>query len=194
MLCGALGLLAVSLTAWFSRSTLTAPHGIEVVSPDPSLFAALPPHAPIAILSTAVEDTMMPVERFGLTWAQRTNNLWPLVAVLRSQSPSLPHDARTAGKHLTPAQNAALAADLHRWMRQDLIRWHPVLVLVARCQDPTVHCQELEDRHDDLLAWFARDPAFRALWQSYRLTATRGDYDAYTLQPPRAINAVPSRP
>ena len=69
----------------------------------------------------------------------------------------------------------------HAWMVEDLNRWRPELVLVARCQAPEVHCQILGDRHDDLLAWFARDPAFREVFSHYRYGQTSGMYDAYTL-------------
>ena len=114
----------------------------------------------------------MPVFRYHLVWAQRTDNLWTLPAILR-------------GTRLTPAHRAALAAQQRRWMVEDLTRWHPRLILVARCQDPQVHCQTLEDRHDDLLAFFAEDPAFVQAFSPYTRTATRGAYDAYTLNPPR---------
>ena len=70
----------------------------------------------------------------------------------------------------------------HRMMVEDLERWHPVLILVERCQDPAVQCQVLEDRHDDLLAWFQRDPVFRKIFSHYRAAGSRGRYDAYLLR------------
>jgi len=50
---------------------------------------------------------------------------------------------------------------------------------VERCQDPAVHCQVLEDRHDDLLAWFLRDPAFRQVFRNYHYLRSSGTFDAY---------------
>ena len=69
-------------------------------------------------------------------------------------------------------------------MVEDLQRWHPTLILVQRCQDPAVRCQVLEDRHDDLLAWFLRDPAFAALFRQYHFLRSSGPYDAYKLTSP----------
>jgi hypothetical protein len=66
-------------------------------------------------------------------------------------------------------------------MVEDLTRWHPQLILVERCQDSTTPCQTLEDRHDNLLAWFQRDPAFTTLWTHYTYAGTRGHFDAYVL-------------
>jgi hypothetical protein len=66
-------------------------------------------------------------------------------------------------------------------MVEDLNRWHPTLILINRCQNPHVQCQVMEDRHDDLLAWFSRDPAFRAAFAPYRYTGSRDDFDAYIL-------------
>ena len=67
---------------------------------------------------------------------------------------------------------------------EDLHRWQPRLILIQRCQDPAVHCQVLEDRHDDLLAWFLRDPIFVKLWKNYTFSMSRGEFDAYTLTTP----------
>ena len=64
-------------------------------------------------------------------------------------------------------------------MVEDLNRWRPALILVLRCEDPTVQCQILEDRHDNLLAWFQRDAAFRAAFAQYHFLRTSGPYDAY---------------
>jgi len=84
---------------------------------------------------------------------------------------------------IPPKQLADLDRLQHAWMVEDLNRWHPQLLLIERCQDPNVHCQTLEDRHDNLLAWFQRDPAFRAVFAQYRYLRSSGPYDAYTLQP-----------
>ena len=118
---------------------------------------------------------MMPVERYHLTWAQRTNNLWLLPAILRSE-----RSEGQPARHAIPAsQLQALDALQHRWMVEDLTRWQPQLILIERCQDEAVRCQVLEDRHDNLLAWFQRDPTFAILWQHYTLAGTRGRFDAY---------------
>jgi hypothetical protein len=62
---------------------------------------------------------------------------------------------------------------------QDLAYWHPALILVNRCQDPAVRCQILEDRHDNLLAWFERDPAFQQEFARYHFLRSSGPFDAY---------------
>jgi hypothetical protein len=188
----ALGLVAVALTAHFTGYPVTRERAYAAVfadpaMPDPGFFNALPPGTPVAILTTSVEDSMMPVERYHLAWAQRTNNLWTLPAILRSESRPPP------AWGLAPSRLAQLDAMQHRWMVEDLTRWQPELVLIQRCQDPAVRCQELEDRHDDLLAWFQRDPDFAALWSRYVFRGARGDFYAYTLRPaPPSPTATPT--
>ena len=176
---GALCVLAVLLTAAFSGLPFTPDRAFAITSPDPAFFRELPAGAPIAILTTSVDEAMMPVARYRLTWAQRTNNLWLLPAILRSETATSTH----ASSRLTPLTLARLDGLQHRWMVEDLNRWRPALILVERCQDPHIACQVLEDRHDDLLAWFQRDPAFRAVWQEYRFAGTRDRFDAYVLRP-----------
>ena len=44
-----------------------------------------------------------------------------------------------------------------------------------------MRCQELEDRHDNLLTFFLADPSFRQVWRDYRPLRSAGDYDAYVL-------------
>jgi hypothetical protein len=176
-----LSLLAITLTAHFSGYTLahplTFPSGLST-TPDPSLFAGLPPGTPVAILTTVVDDSVPPIFTHDLLWAQRQNNLWTLPAILRNESP-VQHPPR----HLIPpARLAQLDQMQHAWMVEDLQRWRPQLILIARCQDPTIRCQIIEDRHDDLLAWFARDPAFRAEFAHYRYLRSAGPYDAYVLK------------
>ena len=175
--------LSLSLTAYFSgynlRQPLSFPSGLSD-TPDPKLLDGLAPGTPVAILSTVVDDTIPPVFTRHLLWAQRTNNLWVLPAILLNES----HAPGTAPRHfIASAQLADLDRAQHRWMVEDLNRWKPERILVARCQAPAVHCQILSDRHDDLLAWFARDPAFRAVFSRYRLWQSSGMYDAYTLVP-----------
>ncbi len=178
----ALGLLAVALTIIFGGLPLRRSAAYATPVPDPTLFESLPPHTPIAILTTSVEDTMMPTWRFDLTWAQRTNNLWTLPAVLRNLDPRHPPPPH---HRLAPARLDQLAAQQRQWMVEDLLRWHPTLLLIQRCQDPAVPCQELGPLHPDLLAFFLADPAFRLLFQAhYRPLRHTPDYDAYTLFTP----------
>jgi hypothetical protein len=172
----ALTVLSLALAAHFTGYPFTRDRALAIASPDPAFFTALPPGTPVAILTTTVEFTMMPVERYQLLWAQRTNNLWFLPAILGSElSPAHPH--------LTPGTTMRLDMLEHRWMVEDLNRWHPQLILVQRCQDPAVHCQHLAHRHENLLAWFARDPAFRAVFAMYLPAGSRGEFDAYALRP-----------
>lgn len=171
-----LGVLAVGLTTHFMGYPFTQDRAFAIEVPDPALFAGLPEGTPVAMLTTSVDAAMMPVERYRLTWAQRTNNLWTLPAILRGES-------GTAGGRLTPEKLVALEQMQHRWMVEDLQRWKPQMVLVQRCQNAAVRCQLLEDRNDDLLAWFKRDPAFVEIWKSYRLVKRSGQFDAYVLDP-----------
>jgi hypothetical protein len=177
----ALSVLALVLTAYFSGYTLTKPlsfpSGLSDI-PDPSFFSNLPPGTPVAILSTVVDDTTPPIATHHLLWAQRTNNLWALPAILRSEDP-LGHPPQ---RLVPPARLAQLDRMQHTWMVEDLNRWNPPLILVLRCEDPTVQCQILEDRHDNLLAWFQRDPAFRTIFSRYQFLRSSGPYDAYTLK------------
>jgi hypothetical protein len=172
-----LSVLALALTAHFTDYPFVPSHSFPIDVPDESFFWSLPPGTPVAILTTSVDATVMPVAKYHLVWAQRTNNLWILPAILRNESGPIP-------QHVIPAPRLAELDQMqHRFMVEDLDRWHPRLILVDRCQDPRVQCQVLEDRHDNLLAWFASDPAFRAAFAPYRYSKSVGDYDAYTLAP-----------
>ena len=172
-----LGILAISLTAWFTGLPFTRDRAFALTSPDPAFFTALAPGTPVAILTTSVDEAMMPIERFHLQWAQRMDNLWFLPAILHSDAPRSHLHRRLASDQL-----ATLETTQHRWMIEDLTRWHPVLVLVERCEDPTITCQELEGEHPNLLAWFGRDPAFAALWRQYRPIGARGRFHAFMLR------------
>ena len=170
----ALSFLALALTTHFMGYPFTKDRAFAIETPDPSFFIDLPPQTSIAMLTTSVDATMMPVERFHLLWAQRTNNLWLLPAILRGETSRLNHP-------LTPERLSALEALQHRWMVEDLSRWRPQVVLVERCQAVEVHCQLLEDRYDNLLAWFLRDPAFAGIWQHYHFVRSSGRFDEYAL-------------
>jgi hypothetical protein len=171
-----LTILALTLTTWFSDFHLT-PQGIEQPQPvpDPTFFADLAPGTPVATLTTSVDDTVSPAFRYHLTLAQRYPHLWMLPAILRNESGPIPRHP------IAPAKLAELDRLQHLYMVEDLTRWHPLLILVERCQDPNVYCQVLEDRHDNLLAWFLRDPAFAQIFAHYQLQRSSGPYEAYVL-------------
>ena len=171
-------LLALALTTHFTGYPFTADRAFAIESPDPTFFKDLPAGTPVATLTTSVDEAMMPIERYHLTWAQRTNNLWLLPAILRNETPGA---GKPPSRILLPDHLANLEALQHRFMVEDINRWHPQLVLVERCQKANIHCQVIEDRDDDLLAWFLRDPAFAAIWKNYTYQGSRGAFDAYTL-------------
>lgn len=180
----ALTLLSFALTIHFSDFHLT-PRGLEQAqsTPDPTFFADLPPNTPVATLTTSVDDTVPPAFRYQLILAQRYPHLWMLPAILRNESGPTPTHP------IAPAHLKELIHLQQQFMLEDLLRWHPALILVQRCQDPAVHCQVLEDRHDDLLAFFLRDPAFATLFRQYRFLRSSGPYDAYTLTSPEQSTA-----
>jgi hypothetical protein len=171
-----LTVLALGLTLHFSGYPFTDDRAYAIATPDPAFFAGLAPGTTVATLTTSVDDAIEPVFRYHLTWAQRTDNLWTLPAILRATNPS---PSVVPPPRLTPQRLAELTAQQRLWMVEDLARWRPRLVLVDRCQSPEVRCQELEDRHDNLLAFFLADPAFREIWQHYRPLPSIGPYDAY---------------
>jgi hypothetical protein len=166
----ALSLLALALTTHFAGYPFTADRSFPIDTPDSSFFVGLPPAAPVATLTTTVDYTIPPVFKFGLILAQRSPHLWMLPAILRGES---------GDPHVSRQQLVQLETLQHRAMREDFDRWKPRLVLVERCQDPAVHCQELEDRHDDLLAWFLRDPQFQQIFAHYHFLRSAGQFDAY---------------
>ena len=173
----ALTLGALGLTTYFSDFQLTS-RGLEQNQPipDPTFFADLAPGTAVATLTTSVDDTVPVAFRYHLTLAQRYPHLWMLPAILRNESGPTPAHA------IPPARLAELDGMQHRFMVEDLELWQPSMILVERCQDPEVHCQVLEDRHDDLLAWFLRDPAFTAIFSRYRLVRSSGPYLEYARQ------------
>ena len=166
----ALTLLALALTAHFTDYPFTPNRSFPIDTPDPSFFAGLPPGTPVATLTTTVDYTVPPVFKYHLILAQRYPHLWMLPAILRGES----GDPRITPPHLVQLEKIQHAA-----MDEDFLHWQPRLVLVERCQDPAVHCQVLEERHDNLLAWFQRDPAFREIFSSYHYVRSSGPFDAY---------------
>jgi len=170
----ALSLLALALTTHFMNYPFTEARSFPIETPDPAFFDHLAPGTPVATLTTTVDYTVMPADRFHLTIAQRYPHLWLLPAILRNEDPG-PNPPR----HLIPpARLAELDRLQHQFMTEDLAHWQPQLVLVERCNQPP-GCQLLEDRRDDILTWFLRDPTFAAEWKSYTFIGTRGRYDAY---------------
>jgi hypothetical protein len=172
----ALTLIALALTTHFMDDPFTAERSFPVDTPAPSLFAGIAPGTPVMTISVTVDDTIQPIYKYHLVLAGRGPALVLLPAILRAEDPADP-----ASRRLPPGRLAELDRLQHQFMVEDLNRWHPQLILVERCQDPAVHCQVLENRHDNLLAWFERDPAFAAIFAHYRLIRSAGAYDAYTL-------------
>ena len=173
--CG-LTVVALGLAAYFSDFQRTPQGWLQPQPiPDPAIFADLAPGTTVATLTTTVDDTVMPAARYHLVLALRYPHLWMLPAILRNQSGPTPRHV------LSPQRTQELAALQRRFMVEDFVRSNPAVVLVNRCQDPQVFCQVLEDRHDDLLAFFLADPAFRTIWQRYRLIRSSGPYDEYVL-------------
>jgi hypothetical protein len=172
----ALAILALALTTHFMNYPFTAERSFPIDRPDPGFFAGLPPGTAVMTLSPSVDDTIMPIFKYHLTLGQRYSSFVMLPALLRSEDPR--------GEHLRhvipPARLAELDRIQHAFMVEDLNRWRPRLILVERCQDPSVHCQVLEDRHDDLLAFFERDPAFAAIFAQYRFVRGSGAYEEYS--------------
>jgi hypothetical protein len=164
-------LLAVALTAHFMDYPFTPDRSFPIDTPDPSFFAGLPPGTPVATLTTTVDYTIPPVFKYHLILAQRYPHLWMLPAILRGESGDHP---------IPPAQLAHLELLQHDAMLEDFLRWQPRLVLVERCQHPAVHCQVLEDRHDNLLGWFLADPRFRTQFAHYRYLRSSGPFDAWS--------------
>jgi hypothetical protein len=165
-----LSVVAVALTAHFAGYPFTAERSFPIDTPDPSFFSGLASGTPVATLTTTVDYTVPPVFKYHLTLAQRYPHLWMLPAILRSES----------GEHrIAPVRLARLEQLQHQAMLEDFLRWQPRLVLVERCRDRAVRCQVLEDRHDDLLAWFLRDVRFREVFGHYRYERSAGAFDAY---------------
>lgn len=180
----ALVVLAGVLTIHFAGFGFTprgfdADHTFQITRPDPGFFTALAPGTPVAILTTSVDDAMMPIERYHLQWAQSMNNLWLLPAWLRTARPQTGDWPVPARHRLSAAQQGELLQTITSREAGDLARWKPVAVLVARCQDAAVHCQELEDRHDDLLGTLLLSSEFAEQWREYRLARSSGMYDEY---------------
>jgi len=80
-----LAVLALALTTHCMDYPFTAARSFPIDTPDPTFFSNLPPDTPVAILTTTVDHSIPPLFRYHLQWAQRTNNLWALPAILRNK-------------------------------------------------------------------------------------------------------------
>jgi hypothetical protein len=172
----ALAVLALGLTTHFMNYPFSEARSFAIDTPDPTFFENLAPGTAVATLTTTVDYTVMPAARYGLTIAQRYPHLWMLPAILRNEQPG---QGQPPTHIIPPARLAELDRMQHQFMVEDFQRWKPQLVLVERCQKANIHCQLLEDRDDDLLAWFLRDPAFAEQWKNYSFEGSRGPFDAY---------------
>jgi hypothetical protein len=172
----ALSIVALGLTTHFMNYPFTEDRSFAIDTPAPAFFEQLAPGTAVATITTTVDYTVMPAARYGLTIAQRYPHLWMLPAILRNEEPGQGHPPNHI---ISPERLAELDRLQHQFMVEDLQRWRPQLILVERCQKADIHCQLLEDRDDDLLAWFRRDPAFAAEWQNYTFDGSRGRFDAY---------------
>lgn len=170
-----LSLLALALTAHFSGYPFTAERSFPIDTPDPSFFSGLAPGAPVMTFSTTVDYILPPIYKYNLTLGQRFPLLIMLPGILRSEDPQ----GGRLKRHIAPERIAELDQFQHAAMTEDMNRWRPVLILVERCQDLAVECQVLEDRHDNVLAWFLRDADFRAAFSRYHFLRSSGRFDAY---------------
>ena len=170
-----LSVLALALTTHFAGYPFTAARSFPIETPDPSFFVGLAPGTAVTTISTTLDYVMPPIYKYNLTLGERYPLLVMLPAILRSEDPQ----GGRLKRHLPAARVAELDAFQHAAMREDFARWKPQLVLVERCQDPAVHCQVLEDRHDDLLGWFLRDAGFRAEFAGFRYWKSVGSFDGY---------------
>ena len=177
-------LLACGLTIHFAGFGFTpsgfdADHTFQITQPDPRFFAKLAPGTSVAILTTSVDDAMMPIERYHLEWAQHMNNLWLLPALLRASDPQ-PGDWPVPKRHqMTEEQSERLYLEITSGEALDLERWEPQLVLAARCHDPNYQCQELEGRHDSLVSFLLTSDQFADQWRHYHYVRSIGMYDEY---------------
>ncbi|MDE1154491.1 MAG: hypothetical protein PW735_02045 [Acidobacteriaceae bacterium] len=178
----ALGLLAVALTTHFMGYPFTRERSFAIESPDPSFFRNLPEGSAVMTVTTTVDDVVMPAERWHLTIAQRYPHYWMLPALLRNEDGTAPPAHR-----LTSPQLQQLAATQRRYFLEDLEHFHPALLLINRCEAPEIHCQVLEDRHDNLLNWLEQDPAIRAALTQYEPLGNNGAYAGFRLRPPSAL-------
>jgi hypothetical protein len=170
-----LGVVALGMTAYAAGFPFTEARSFPIDVPDASFYEGLAPGAAVTTMSTTVDYIMPPIYKYGLILGQRYPLLVMLPAILRSEDP----EGGRLKRRLSAERVAELDAFQHEAMREDIARWRPQLILVERCQDPAVHCQVLEDRHDDLLGWFLRDAGIREEFAGYRYWKSVGQFDGY---------------
>lgn len=110
-----------------------------------------------------------------LTWASRYYGFWTLEAIFDAQE--------TKDAKLRQARLASLSDVVHLTRTaadEDLQRWKPSVVLVERCDDPSILCGKSEAlREIDVLRWFQEDPTFRNIWGNYAWCRRIGYYDVW---------------
>lgn len=117
----AVGALAVFLTLHFSRYPITPARSFPLDSPDPAVFRNLPPGISVAILTMEVEEAMMPIAKFHLTWASRMNNLWLLPAILRNQDQIIAPNDASARRPSNPWKPRSIALWTKIWTAGNLL-------------------------------------------------------------------------
>jgi len=126
-------------------------------------------------MSTNLQAVFAIVTDGGYVWSSRWPALWILPAILHNEA------GTTDPKRQLPADRVqSMARELHGEMVEDFRRWQPAVVMVERCNNPdTWICYNLEGLNVDLAQWFARDPAFAAIWSHYTLQRQFIYYDVY---------------
>lgn len=169
-------LLALALTTHFTGYPFTRDRALPISEPDPALLASLPPGTPVYIMTTELDLTLPAVTKWHLEWASRMPHTWMLPAILRAETS--PRDPQVPAR-LTPQRILELDRLQHQIVAEDLDHWKPAWVFIERCYLPDAHCQVLEDRHDNLLAWFNRGNDFRAAFAHYQFVEAHRRFDLY---------------
>jgi hypothetical protein len=153
---------AVAATSWIT----------DRVATELKITAELPKGTVIYVLSATPTFIFDMLIRRDLVWGSRFPHLWMLEAVLRAE---LLHKSR-----LSRDQADVIAQWTRDAVAEDLRRWHPSVVLVERCNDPTAaRCDSLESFRVDVLRWFEEDRAFADAWSGYSLRRSIGPYDLW---------------
>lgn len=169
--------LVVGLLYYPFQSARAAGHWInDRVVYQQTVTARVPRGTTIWILSPSTSTIFDFMLNYDLKWGSRFPHLWMLSAIF---------EAARADDEETGKQQLAKLAGVIRWTRsaivEDLKRWHPSLILVERCDDPSItRCEGLEGLRVDVLGWFEDDPDFRAVWTAnYEWRRQIGPYDLW---------------
>jgi hypothetical protein len=143
-----------------------------------AILAALPAGTTISVVGPNYASIFDLLIKYRLKWGSRFEGFWSLEAVF---------NAETAAPGSSTRQDSTKFADVAQWTRvaadEDIRRWRPNLVLVERCDDPTISCGTSPSlRTVDMLQWFERDPTFRADWSDYVRCREIGYYDVWYLR------------